>query len=352
MADLKKTSGSLPRIGRRCVTGFLVGAVAGLGSFGLQAQGLAQAPAAADVSGPLVLYTSQPERDVKETLAAFGKLYPKVKVEVFRSGTTEVINRLRTEIVAGAPRPDVLLIADSVSMEALKAEGRLMRMHNLDTTRIPAAFFDPQRTYVGTKLITTGLVYNTKSTVKPTSWADLNQPALKGQIVMPSPLYSGAAAITVGTWSKSATLGWPFIEQLKANKAIAVRGNGAVLQQVASGEKMVGVLVDFMALNAKAKGSPVEFVIPKEGLSFVTEPVAILNTAKNVDAAQAFVNFLISPEGQAFSTTLGYLPLAGDVSPPKGYPAGKSFHFMKIDADDILRTTEDDKKRFSTIFGG
>ena len=42
-----------------------------------------------------------------------------------------------------------------------------------------------------------------------------------------------------------------------------MRGNGAVLQQVASGEKMVGVLVDFMALNARAKGSPVEFVIPQ-----------------------------------------------------------------------------------------
>ena len=227
-----------------------------------------------------------------------------------------------------------------------------MRMRNLDTTGIPAAFFDPQRTYVGTKLITTGLVYNTRSSFKPASWADLRNPALKGQVVMPSPLYSGAAAITVSTWSKAPGLGWPFMEGLKANGAVAVRGNGAVLQQVASGEKMVGVLVDFMALNARAKGSPVEFVIPQEGLSFVTEPVAILNTAKNVASAEAFVNFLISPEGQAFSTTLGYLPLAGSVPSPKGYPSGKSFRFMKIDADDILRTTEDDKKRFSAVFGG
>lgn len=312
-------------------------------------------PAAAPVAaatGPLVLYTSQPERDVKETLTAFNQRYPQVKVEVFRSGTTEVMNRLRTEIVAGAPRPDVLLIADSVSMEALKAEGRLMRMRNVDTSGIPAAFFDPQRTYVGTKLITSGLVYNTKSGLKPKSWADLLDPTYKGKVVMPSPLYSGAAAITVGTWSKTTGLGWSFIEQLKGQGAVAVRGNGAVLQQVASGEKSVGVLVDFMALNAKAKGSPVEFVIPSEGLSFVTEPVAILNTAKNVAAAEAFVNFLISREGQTFSTTLGYLPLTGNVPSPKGYPAGKDFRFMRIDADDILKTTEDDKKRFSTIFGG
>lgn len=329
----------------RSMLAWLTCALLGFAPLAVQAQ-------TSSLSGPLVLYTSQPERDVKETLAAFNKRYPNVKVEVFRSGTTEVINRLRTEIVAGAPRPDVLLIADSVSMEALKRDGRLMRMRNLDTTGIPAAFFDPQRTYVGTKLITTGIVYNSKSSFKPASWADLLNPALKGHIVMPSPLYSGAAAITVSTWSKAPELGWKFIEGLKANNAVAVQGNGAVLQQVASGEKSVGILVDFMALNAKAKGSPVEFVIPREGLTFVTEPVAILNTAKNVASAEAFVNFLVSREGQEFSTTLGYLPLASNVPPPKGYPAGKSFRFMKIDADDILKTAEDDKKRFSTIFGG
>jgi iron(III) transport system substrate-binding protein len=304
------------------------------------------------VSGTLVLYSSQPERDLKETLAAFNQQYPNVKVETYRSGTTEVINRLRTEIAAGAPKPDLLLIADAVSMEALKAEGRLMRMRNIDTSGIPAAFFDEQRTYIGTKLITTGIVYNTKAAFKPTSWADLQNPALKGQVVMPSPLYSGAAAITVGAWASAPDLGWKYIEGLKANNAVAVRGNGAVLQQVASGEKMAGVLVDFMALSARAKGSPVEFVIPKEGLTFVTEPVAILNTAKNVPAAEAFVNFLISSKGQEFSTSLGYVPLAPNVAPPKGYPAGASYKFMKVAPANMVRTGEDEKKRFGQVFGG
>lgn len=328
---------------------FILTLAAAASAFVLSGQALAQN---ANVSGPLVLYSSQPERDLKETLAAFNAQYPNVKVETFRSGTTEVINRLRTEIAAGAPRPDLLLIADAVSMEQLKSEGRLLRMRNVDTSAIPAAFFDEQRTYVGTKLITTGIVYNTKSKFKPASWADLQNPALKGQVVMPSPLYSGAAAISVSTWAASPDLGWKFIEGLKANNAVAVRGNGAVLQQVASGEKSVGVLVDFMALTAKAKGSPVEFVIPKEGLTFVTEPVAILNTAKNVPAAEAFVNFLISAKGQEFSTTLGYVPLAKGVAAPKGYPAGASYKFMKVVPGDIMKTTEDEKKRFGQVFGG
>lgn len=305
------------------------------------------------VSGPLVLYTSQPDKDVKGTIAEFNKKYPNVKVEVFRSGTTEVLNKLRTEFSAGAPQPDLVLLADSVTMEALKRDDRLMAMKNADVAGIPAQFYDKDRFYIGTKLITSGIVVNTKARFKPASWKDLLNPELKNQIAMPSPLYSGAAAISLGAWTADSSLGgWGYIDGLKANGAIAVRGNGAVLQQVANGEKSVGVLVDFMALNAKAKGSPVEFVIPKEGLTFVTEPVAMLKTARNVAAAEAFVNFLLSAQGQEFSTTLGYVPILKGVKSPAGYPPAEQMKFMPLDTGKILDGIEPSKKRFGDIFGG
>jgi len=339
-----------PHPTRRRVLG--MAPAAGLTALGasLLPHGLLHAQGA--VAGNLSLYTSQPERDARGTIEAFNALYPNVKVNVFRSGTTEVMNRLRTEIAAGSPRADVLLIADAISMESLKAEGRLLRMTHLNTQQIPARYFDTERTYIGTKLISTGIVVNSKAAFKPKSWKELLHPALKGQLIMPSPLYSGAAALTIGAWSRTPELGWPFIEGLKANKMIAVKGNGAVLQQVATGEKMVGVLVDFMAFNAKAKGSPVEFITPKEGLTYVTEPAAILNTTSNLPAAQAFVSFLVSPEGQKFSTTLGYFPLQGNVTAPAGYPKVESLRFLPFDADALLKGAEADRKRFSDIFGG
>ncbi len=307
----------------------------------------------AAVSGPLVLYTSQPDKDVKGTIAEFNKKYPDVKVEVFRSGTTEVLNKLRTEISAGAPQPDLILLADSVTMEALKKDGQLMPMKNADVSGIPAQFYDKDKYYIGTKVITTGIVVNTKARFKPASWKELLNPDLKNQIAMPSPLYSGAAAISLGAWLADPALGgWSYVEGLKSNGAIAVRGNGAVLQQVANGEKSAGILVDFMALNAKAKGSPVEFVIPKEGLTFVTEPVAMLKTAKHVAAAEAFVNFLLSADGQVFSTTLGYVPILKGVKPPAGYPAPEQMKFMPLDTGKILEGIEPNKKRFGDIFGG
>ena len=44
--------------------------------------------------GKLVLYTSQPERDAAQTVAAFNRVQPGIDVEVFRSGTTEVMGKL------------------------------------------------------------------------------------------------------------------------------------------------------------------------------------------------------------------------------------------------------------------
>jgi iron(III) transport system substrate-binding protein len=93
-------------------------------------------------------------------------------------------------------------------------------------------------------------------------------------------------------------------------------------------------------------------VIPKEGLTFVTEPVAMLKTAKNVPAAEAFVNFLLSQEGQAFSTTLGYVPILNGVKAPDGYPPAEQMEFMPLNTGKILEGIEPNKKRFGDIFGG
>ena len=303
-------------------------------------------------SGRLVLYTSQPDKDAAQTVAAFRQVHPGVEVEIFRSGTTEVMSRLAAEFAGGQPRPDVLLIADSVSMEALKKENRLLAYPEAKVEGFRKESFDADKTYFGTKLITTGIAYNTAAKTAPTSWADLAKPELKGQITMPSPLYSGAAAITLGAITQRPDLGWQFFEDLRRNEAVAVRGNGAVLKSVATGEKAYGILVDFMAFNAKDKGSPIAFVFPKEGATAVTEPVAILRTASNVPAAKAFVDFLLSPKGQELAVSQGYIPAREGAQNPPWLPAGTQINLMPMDMEKILSTTEADKKRFAEMFGG
>jgi iron(III) transport system substrate-binding protein len=302
-------------------------------------------------SGKLTLYTSQPDRIAAETVAAFNKQHPSVTVETFRSGTTEVMNKLAAEFLAGDPKPDVLFIADAVTMEGLKAEGRLQAYPDADVSAFPPAAYDRDRTYFGSKLITTGIVYNTAAP-RPQSWLDLLAPAVKGQVVLPSPLYSGAAVIQMAAVSAAPALGADYYKKLAENNAIAVQGNGAVVSQVAGGQKMYGVLVEFMALNAKAKGSPVDFVFPKEGVSAVTEPVAILKTAKNPEAAKAFVDFILSKVGQELAASQGFLPARTDVAPPPGFPKPTELTILPLDMGSATREASALKERFSQLFGG
>ena len=303
-------------------------------------------------SGKLVLYTSQPNEDAQATVDAFKAKHPDVDVEWVRDGTTKVMAKLQAEFAAGNPQPDVLLIADSVTMEGLKRDDRLMPHADADTTGFADGLFDTDKTYFSTKLITTGIVNNTRAETTPSSWKDLADPALSGQTTMPSPLTSGAALVHLATLTQNPDLGWDYVAALAENGATASGGNGGVLKAVAGGEKPYGVIVDFLPIREAANGSPVNFVFPEEGVSAVTEPVAILKTAQNPEAAKAFVDFVLSEDGQKLAASQGYLPARDGVEAPAGFPARDAIKLMPFDAAKALADEEANKKRFAELFGG
>lgn len=307
--------------------------------------------ASASFAGELMLYTSQPEADAASTVAAFEAANPDVTVQVYRSGTSDILSKLAAEFAAGAPQPDVLLIADAVSMELLKADDRLMAYPEADVSGLPDGTYDADRTYFGSKLITTGIAYHSDAPFHPESWSDLTSPEVADQIIMPSPLYSGAAAYLLSSFVLDDALGWDYFEKLKENGMIAVRGNGAVLKSIASGEKPYGILVEFMALKAQGEGSPIEFVFPDEGVVPVTEPVAIMSTSDNVEDAKKFVDFILSDDGQRLALDQGYLPANGAVGQPDWLPEGVEVKLFPSDTAAVVAETEADKARFAEMFG-
>ena len=314
--------------------------------FGVSATTFAQ-------SGKLVVYTSQPSEQMASVLEEFNKDHPDIEVDLFRSGTTEVINKLQAEFAAGDPQPDVLLVADDIVMSQLKSDGRLMTYEDAPVKDYDESWYDPDMTYFGTKLITTGIVYNTELAPEPPrSWMDLVEPEAENQVIMPSPLYSGAAAIHVGTLTASDQFGWDYYEQLADNGAIAGRGNGSVLEAVARGEKAYGILIDYMAFNAKDEGSPVDFVFPEEGVTAITQPIGILASAKNPEAAKTFVDWQLSRAAQEHAVNQGYIPAMDGVEPPEAYPDPDTLEFIQVPPEVLLESDEEMKRNFADLFGG
>lgn len=298
----------------------------------------------------LTLYTSQPNKDAQATVAAFKQAHPDIDVTWIRDGTTKLMTRLNAELSAGVVKPDILLIADSVTMEGLKARGYLAPYKSKHCAHFPSSLYDKQGYYHGTKLITSGIVYHTQAAHKPTSWQDLVQKAYKNQVAMPSPLYSGAALIHLATLTENPKLGWNYYRRLQANGAKAQGGNGGVLKAVTSGSKPYGVIVDFLAIRARQKGTPIEFVYPQEGVSMVTEPVAIMKNSKHSILARKFVDFVLSDKGQELVKQQGYLPAAKHIALPAGFPKREHIKLMPFNARKALDNAEKNKQLFSQIF--
>ncbi|RDE07820.1 extracellular solute-binding protein [Pelagibacterium lacus] len=128
--------------------------------------------------------------------------------------------------------------------------------------------------------------------------------------------------------------------------------NGAVVEAVARGEKPYGIIIEYMALNAKAAGSPVDFVFPEEGVSSITQPVAILAGSDNIEAAKVFVDWQLSQAAQEQSVTQGYFPIFAGVQPPAGYPAVADLNILEADPVVMLAEDEANKLAFADLFGG
>ena len=301
----------------------------------------------------ITVYTSQPQDQMNEVIKVFNTEHPEIKVELFRSGTTEIMAKLQTEYVAGKSPADVVLIADTVAMTQLKNDGRLLAMPDAPTAGIDPAFIDPDKTYFGTKVITTGIVYNTNLVkTAPKSWNDLLAADAAKSVIMPSPLYSGAAVIHVGTMTQQPEFGWAYYEKLAKAGAVAGQGNGTVIEAVARGEKAYGIIIEYMALNAKKKGSPVDFVFPSEGVSSITQPVAVLKASDTVEAAKTFVAWQLSKKAQQQASEQGYFPVLPGVAQPKGYPALDTLKILPADSAAMLKVDAESKEKFAELFGG
>jgi iron(III) transport system substrate-binding protein len=304
------------------------------------------------IEGDLSFYTSQPDEDAQELVDAFKGKYPDVNVEIFRSGTEEVISKIQAENQAGDVQADVLLVADAVTFENLKNEDLLLSYKSEEANEIPESFVDKDGMYTGTKVMATILAVNTdKVTDLPDSWNVLTSKEAKGQSIMPSPLYSGAAAYNLGVFTRNEDFNWTFYEKLKENEVMITEGNGAVQQAVAAGEKSYGMVVDFIIARAKAEGSPIDLIYPKEGVPVITEPIAIMKNTSNEAAAKAFVDFVLSEEGQQLAAEIGYTPIRKGIDAPDGLKTIDEMNVLDAELSELYQERETDKEEFSNLFG-
>jgi iron(III) transport system substrate-binding protein len=256
----------------------------------------------------ITVYSAGPANLIEPLSAAFTK-QTGITVGLFQETTGKIMARLEAE--ASNPVCDVLISASQDNATDFDKRGMLLPYSSPNAAKVPDFLKGP--TWVTQGISALGIVWNSGTkTPRPAEWADLAKPAYKDAVTMPDPAESGASYELVQGLAKS--LGWSYYENLKANGAIVSGANAAALNPVLQGAKAaVFGAVDYLALDRKAKGETVEVIFPQSGTVIAPRPMMIFKSSKHVEAAEKFIDYVLSPEGQAFVAKVYLAPARTDV---------------------------------------
>jgi iron(III) transport system substrate-binding protein len=292
---------------------------------------------------------------VAEAIAkAFKTEYPNIDVDVERSGSERVFQRINQEYQSNIKNVDVVNSSDASHFLFWKQQKWLAAHVPPDVNRFPAQFRDPDGYYAAWRATLSVMGYNTKlvdAKDAPTSYADLLDPKWKGKLAKAHPGYSGTAL--TGTYAISKALGWDYLEKLAKQGVLQLQSTTATPKSIASGERLV--MVDgneynmFIEIAAK---SPVKIIYPKEGTPFVTSPTAIFADAPHPNAARVFQNFLYTAKAQQLVVNEGGTRSAHpDVKEPADRTPVAQIKLLPDDPAGMLPEIAEIKKRYTALFG-
>jgi len=134
--------------------------------------------------GKVVFWSSMRIEDSKALAAGFEARYPFIKVDIFRAGGEQIVNRAIAEHLAGKTTYDVL---NAFALKVVQNKGLLQPYAAPEATHYPTGFRDPQHYWVSLYSGYNVIGYNTKLVSKadaPKNWDDLLHPRWKGKLGM------------------------------------------------------------------------------------------------------------------------------------------------------------------------
>jgi iron(III) transport system substrate-binding protein len=259
----------------------------------------------------LTVYTAGPA-DLIESLAAGFKAKTGTEVGIFQATTGKVMARLEAE--AANPVADVVISASMSTATKFDQKGLLLAYESPNAATVPD--FLKGKTWVVQGISALGIAWNPASgTPRPEDWSDLTKPEFADKVTMPDPASSGSAYELVSALTADETMGWGLFEKLAAGKMIVPGANAEALNPVLQGAKAaVFGAVDYIGFNKKAEGESIDVIFPKSGTVIAPRPMMILASSKNQDAAKAFIDYVLSDEGQAMVAKTNLMPSRTDVS--------------------------------------
>jgi len=278
-----------------------------------------QTPPAED---SVVVYTSLDQAFSEPILREFErqtgiKVKPVYDTEAAK--TTGLVNRLISQ--KDRPDCDVYWNNEIVQTQRLADLGVLAPYESPNAGRIPPQFRDPAHRWIGFAARGRVIIYNTRKVSRadaPTSVDDLLAPRWRGQVAIARPLFG----TTLTHMAVMHQAGGPealraFLRGLRQNQAALCAGNGPVRDQVAAGERAVGLTDTDDAYEAMQSGKDVAVVLAGVGGRPVLIPntVSVIANAPHPSSARRLADYLLSAdvERRLASGPSAQIPLGTDL---------------------------------------
>jgi iron(III) transport system substrate-binding protein len=309
---------------------------------------------AARKEAKMVWYTSLALPSSTAIAHAFQNKYKGIEVEVHRTGSQRVLQRVMQEATAGIKNADLIHTSDAGHFVLLKEKGLLMQYAPKGVEVFPAGFKDKNGYYFGMRATLSVIAHNPKlvsDKEAPQNWKDLLNPKWSGKLVTAHPGYSGI--ISTHVLALVNLYGWDYFRDLAKNRLHIVQSANDPAGVVASGERPVGVNgAEYFYYKTQKQGNPIKIVYPKEGVPLVVSPVAIAKDAPRPNAAKLFSEFIFSKESQQLlADKEGLYTGHPEVTYPTDKPKLKDLKILSADPDELEKRNAEIRKRFIEYFG-
>jgi iron(III) transport system substrate-binding protein len=160
-----------------------------------------------------------------------------------------------------------------------------------------------------------GILANTqlvKPPDEPKSWLDLTDPRWKSKILSDDFRALGGGGVLFSVLEDH--FGQDFHKKLAQQDIKFGREIPANERRVARGEYPL-YIPDSLTAAPTLKGLPVKFLVPKEGLPYVSYDLALLKNAPHPNAARVLMNYYLGQKMQQAFAKLGLLPVTTEAFP-------------------------------------
>lgn len=275
----------------------------------LAAAAVAASPFAATpalAQGEVVVYCSVQEEWCRPMVAAFEKATG-IKVLMTRKSSGEFYAQIKAE--SANPKGDVWWGGTGDPHVAAGEEGLTQAFESPRIAELydwaQAQWRQTQGRTVGVYASVLGFGFNTELIARrnlpaPRCWADLLNPAYRGEIQMANPNSSGTAYIVIATLVQmmGEEPAFDYLKRLHGSINAYPRSGTAPITAVARGETALSISFVHNAAEEAAAGFPVGHAVPCEGTGYEIGSMSIIRGARNLANAQRFYNWALGAEAQ------------------------------------------------------